>query len=98
MNLKESKGWENGRNWREEKGENDVIILKSKKIKRNKKKEMNERGFGISKSIMKDTETWEYGDNRGSVLPGLGWVFLLSVLLDHCSFFAHPRDSKSSKQ
>lgn len=38
MNLKESKGWENGRRWREEKGENDVIILKSKKIKRNDEK------------------------------------------------------------
>lgn len=31
MNLKESKGWENERSWGEEKGENDVIILKSKK-------------------------------------------------------------------
>lgn len=42
----------------------------------------------LPESVMGDTEAWEYGDIRGSVLPGLGWVCLLSVILDHCSLLA----------
>lgn len=63
------------------------------------KKEKWMRGVWVlSESVMEDTEAWEYEDIRGSVLPGLGWVCLLSVILDHCSFFTRPRDSKSSKR